>query len=99
MLTKIKITEDDVPEDLVWLCELVGLDRFVKIVETAGGEPIYIPTVQKLKRNKLRAAICEEYRKGQDVRALARAFGYSDRHIRTILQEGGVCGCGKRNRK
>ena len=99
MLTKIKITEDDVPEDLFWLCELVGLDRFVKIVETAGGEFLYIPTVQKLKRNKLRATICEEYRKGKDVHALARASGYSARHIRTILQEGGVGDYGKRNRK
>ena len=75
-------------EDLYWLYELVGLERFLKIIDTAGGEFLYFPKRSTLERDLRREAILREF-DGTNLRQLARKYGLSERHVRSILQKEG----------
>ena len=86
-MRQFQIGPEQVPEDLFWLYELVGIDRFLQIVDTAGGDCIYIPQRSPLERELRKNAIVREYN-GSNSMQLARKYGLSDRHVRTILQEG-----------
>lgn len=88
-MAQFQLSSEQIPEDLYWLYELVGLDRFLKIIDTAGGEFLYFPKRSTLERTLRRQAIAKEY-DGTNVHQLARKYGLSDRHIRTILQEAGM---------
>lgn len=88
-MAQFQLSSEQIPEDLYWLYELVGMDRFLKIIDTAGGEFLYFPKRSTLERALRRQAIAKEY-DGSNVRQLARKYGLSDRHIRTILQEEGM---------
>ncbi len=85
-MAHFNIGEKQVPEELFWLYELVGMERFLKIIDTAGGEFLYFPKRSTLERDLRRQAICREYN-GGNVRELARKYGLSERHVRTIVQE------------
>jgi Mor family transcriptional regulator len=88
-MAQFELSSEQVPEELYWLYELVGMDHFLKIIDTAGGEFLYFPKRSTLERTLRRQAIAKEY-DGSNVRQLARKYGLSDRHIRTILQEAGL---------
>ena len=87
-MTQFTLTSKQVPEDLYWLYELVGLERFLKIIDTAGGEFLYFPKRSTLERDLRRQAILREF-DGTNLRQLARKYGLSERHIRSILQKEG----------
>ena len=86
-MRQFQLGPEQVPEDLFWLYELVGIDDFLRIVDTAGGDCIYIPKRSTLERELRRDAILREF-DGSNVMHLSRKYGMSDRHVRTILQEG-----------
>ena len=87
-MAQFKLSSAQVPEDLYWLYELVGLERFLKIIDTAGGEFLYFPKRSTLERDLRREAILREF-DGTNVRQLARKYGLSERHVRSILQKEG----------
>lgn len=87
-MTQFTLTSKQVPEDLYWLYELVGLERFLKIIDTAGGEFLYFPKRSTLERDLRRQAILREF-DGTNLRQLARKYGLSERHVRSILQKEG----------
>lgn len=87
-MTQFTLTSKQVPEDLYWLYELVGLERFLKIIDTAGGEFLYFPKRSTLERDLRRQAILREF-DGTNLRQLARKHGLSERHVRSILQKEG----------
>lgn len=87
-MAQFKLSQEQVPEELFWLYELVGMERFLKIIDTAGGEFLYFPKRSSLERGLRRKAIAEEF-DGSNVRQLSRKYGLSERHIRTILQQEG----------
>ena len=76
-MAQFKLSQEQVPEELFWLYELVGMERFLKIIDTAGGEFLYFPKRSSLERGLRRK------------RQLSRKYGLSERHIRTILQQEG----------
>lgn len=80
------ITPKDIPEDIAWLCEIVGIDRLMEIIDTAGGEFLYLPKRQTIEQPLRRDAICREY-DGSNTRLLARKYGLTERRVRTILRE------------
>lgn len=88
-MAQFQLSAEQIPEDLYWLYELVGMEHFLKIIDTAGGEFLYFPKRSTLERDLRRQAIAAEY-DGTNVRQLSRKYGLSDRHIRTILQEQGL---------
>lgn len=87
-MAQFKLSQEQVPEELFWLYELVGMERFLKIIDTAGGEFLYFPKRSSLERGLRRKAIAEEF-DGSNVRQLSRKYGLSERHIRTILHQEG----------
>ena len=44
------LTQEQVPAEIQWLSELVGMERFLQILDTAGGECIYFPKRETLER-------------------------------------------------
>ena len=88
-MAQFELRDEHIPEDLYWLYELVGMERFLKIIDTAGGEFLYFPKRSTLERTLRRQAIVKEY-DGTNLRQLSRKYGFTDRHIRTILQEEGL---------
>jgi Mor family transcriptional regulator len=87
-MAQFKLSSAQVPEDLYWLYELVGLERFLKIIDTAGGEFLYFPKRSTLERDLRREAILRKF-DGTNLRQLARKYGLSERHVRSILQKEG----------
>ena len=85
-MAQFKLSSAQVPEDLYWLYELVGLERFLKIIDTAGGEFLYFPKRSTLERDLRREAILRD---GTNLRQLARKYGRAERHVRSILQKEG----------
>lgn len=85
-MAQFNLTSKQVPEDLYWLYELVGLERFLKIIDTAGGDFLYFPKRSTLERDLRRQAILREF-DGSNYRQLARKYGISERHVRSILQD------------
>ncbi len=85
-MKRFKIGEDQIPENLFWLYELVGMERFLQIIDTAGGEVLYLPKRATLERELRRQAILVEF-DGSNLRQLARKYGLSERHVRSILHQ------------
>lgn len=85
-MTSFKIGEEQVPENLFRLYELVGMERFLQIIDTAGGEYLYLPKRATLERELRRQAILREF-DGSNQRKLARKYGLSERHVRSLLQQ------------
>ena len=88
-MAQFTLTSKQVPEDLFWLYELVGQERFFKIIDTAGGEVLYIPKRQTLEQPLRRDAICRDF-DGSNTRQLGRKYGLTERRVRAILQEEGL---------
>ncbi len=80
------ITDKDIPEEISWLCDIVGLERMMEIIDTAGGEFLYLPKRQTIEQPLRRNAICREYN-GSNARLLARKYGLTERRVRTIVKQ------------
>lgn len=85
---QFQIRPEHVPEESRWLCELVGMESYLAILDTAGGEYIYLPKRETLEKPLRQAAILREY-DGTNLRQLSRKYGITDRRVRTILKDGG----------
>ena len=88
-MAQFQLQSEHIPEDLYWLYELVGMERFMTIIDTAGGEFLYFPKRSTLERGLRREAIVREYN-GANIRQLAKKYGLTERYVRTILQEEGL---------
>lgn len=84
-----QLTQEQVPQDIRWLSELVGMEHFVKILDMAGGETIYFPKRESLERPLRRQAIRQEF-DGYNYHQLARKYGLTERSIRHIIKQGEV---------
>lgn len=71
-------------DDMYALYEIIGEELTIKVIEAMPGQSIYIPGRRSLEANSIYEAIRREY-DGFNVKALAAKHGYSERHIRTIL--------------
>lgn len=79
------ITIDDIPESTRDIAQAIGIKYYIKIVNLAGGERIYIPVKKALEKEVRNRLIKEKY-KG-DIKALAREFKISETQIRNILED------------
>lgn len=89
-MAQFQLQSEHIPEDLYWLYELVGMEHFMTIIDTAGGEFLYFPKRSTLERGLRREAIVREFSGGTAIRQLARKYGLTERYIRAILQEEGL---------
>lgn len=64
------------------VAELIGIDKYMKLVHKFGGGYIYIPTLSTLKRNENSAEIKKRYN-GSNADQLAQEYGLS---VKTIIR-------------
>ncbi len=89
MQNQFHLTPQHMPEEISWLCDIVTMEQMLQIIDTAGGEVLYIPKRQTLEQPLRRAAICREF-DGCNIRQLGRKYGLTERRVRTILLEEGL---------
>lgn len=77
------LTKEDLPESLIDIEEVIGLDNVKELIKLAGGSSVYIPSensVLKPIRNKIiRKSFNGNYKE------IARKFGISEVQVRNII--------------
>ena len=89
MQNQFNLTPQHLPEELAWLCDILSMEQMLRIIDTAGGEVLYIPKRHTLEQPLRRDAICREF-DGYNFRQLGRKYGLTERRIRAILREEGL---------
>ena len=78
------IRPSDIPAEYTDLVEVLGLDGFLTLVDLCGGQSLYIPKGETLRRDGRDREIRARF-KGGNYRALASQFRLSERQIRKIV--------------
>jgi Mor family transcriptional regulator len=81
-----EITRDMLPEAHRRLAEVIGLEAMLRLCETYGGAPLYIPKLDALAAARRARQIRQEY-DGVNTAQLARRYGVSMRTVQMILSE------------
>jgi len=84
MLDMSHIEFEDLPADFQELAETIGFEVTVKLIETRGGEGLYIPKPEKVLRAARDRAIRKEFT-GRNHRELAHKYGLTVTWIRSIV--------------
>jgi Mor family transcriptional regulator len=85
MLNKLLL--EDIPPELRYIPELIGMDAYLILVEkVGGGHPIYIPKLAEVKRKIRDAEIYKKYN-GKNHTELAREFDLSDTQVKRIIKK------------
>ena len=80
------IRPSDIPAEYADLVEVLGLDGFLTLVDLCGGQSLYIPKGETLRRDGRNREIRARFN-GGNYRALASQFRLSERQIRKIVNE------------
>lgn len=80
------ITRDMLPEAHRRLADVIGLEATLRLCETYGGAPLYIPKLDALAAAQRARRIRSEY-DGMNTALLARRYGVSMRTVQMILSE------------
>lgn len=78
-----RLTVEDLPESLIDVVDVIGIDSFKKLVKFCGGSNLYIPSENNLVR-PIRNKIIRENFKG-NYREISRKFGISEVQVRNIV--------------
>ena len=78
------IRPSDIPAEYADLVEVLGLDGFLTLVDLCGGQSLYIPKGETLRRDGRDREIRARFT-GGNYRALASQFRLSERQIRKIV--------------
>ena len=78
-----RLTVDDLPESLVDVVDVIGMDSFKKLVKFCGGSNLYIPSANNLIRPVRNKIIRESF--NGDYKVVARKFGISEVQARNIV--------------
>ena len=74
------LTKEDLPEGVIDVVDVIGMDAFKSLVKFAGGSSLYIPSLVKGVRNRMiRDSFDGDYRK------VSRRFGISTAQVRNIV--------------
>lgn len=75
---------EDISSEYTQMAELLGIDRFLALVDEYGGCQIYIPKAEGLCRNARDEEIRASFT-GFNITELAKKYNLSTRQIRTII--------------
>jgi len=67
------------------LINMEGFDAIYTLCENIGGATVYVPSIRKIFSECLVKEALGEFN-GYNINALARKYGYSDRHLRRLIQ-------------
>lgn len=86
-----EITVDMIPDGL-WrqIAEEIGAENLVKLTKLVGGTNCYFPKADTLLKPIRDANIKREYN-GYNARVLARRYNLTERWVKEILDNNGVC--------
>ena len=77
------LTKDDLPEGVVDVVDVIGMDAFKSLVKFAGGGNLYIPNEASLVKSFRNKKIREVF--DGDYKAISRKFGISEAQVRNIV--------------
>ena len=84
MFDKHEIRMEDLSPELQDVAETIGFEATLKLIESRGGEGLYIPKAEKVMRAARDRAIRKAF-DGTNHRELARKFGLTVVWIRAIV--------------
>ena len=79
------LTENDVPDSVKDVVEVIGIDAFKGLVKLAGGSNLYIPNENNLIKPIRNRIIREEF--NGSYRDISRKFGISEVQARNIINK------------
>ena len=77
------LTKDDLPDGVIDVVDVIGMDAFKSLVKFAGGSNLYIPNESSIVKSYRNRLIRESF-KG-DYKVIARRFGISEVQVRNIV--------------
>lgn len=77
------LTKEDLPESLMDIVDVIGLDSVKQLIKLAGGSNIYIPSENSVIK-PIRNKIMKENFNGS-YKELSRKFGISEVQVRNII--------------
>lgn len=82
----LKIRPEDLSPEQSEMADCIGHEAYSRLVERYGGQAVYIPKADSLKRSARDEKICEEFN-GFNYKYLCMKYGLSERTIRAITSE------------
>ena len=79
------LTENDVPDSVKDVVEVIGIDAFKGLVKLAGGSNLYIPNENNLIKPIRNRRIREEF--NGSYKDISRKFGISEVQARNIINK------------
>ena len=79
------LTENDVPDSIKDVVDVIGIDAFKDLVKLAGGSLLYIPNESNLVKPIINRMIKEEF-KGS-YKDISAKFGISEVQVRNIINK------------
>ena len=77
------LTKDDLPEGVIDVVDVIGMDAFKSLVKFAGGSNLYIPNESSLVKSFRNKKIREVF--DGDYKVISRKFGISEAQVRNIV--------------
>lgn len=81
----MEIKIEDIPDKMVALVEIIGMDNFVEITRIYGGDILYIPSYKSLKKQVRNRKIKTEY-DGFNSKELSKNYDLSVSQINRIIR-------------
>ena len=77
------LTKDDLPDGVIDVVDVIGMDAFKSLVKFAGGSNLYIPNESSLVKSFRNKKIREVF--DGDYKVISRKFGISEAQVRNIV--------------
>lgn len=81
----MEVKMEDIPDKMVALVEIIGMDNFVEITRIYGGDILYIPSYKSLKKQVRNRKIKTEY-DGFNSKELSKNYDLSVSQINRIIR-------------
>lgn len=81
----MEVRREDIPDDMLSMVDIIGIDKFLDVSKIYGGYAVYIPIYKSIIREARNREIMSKY-DGYNVRELANIYGISANHIYHIVK-------------
>lgn len=81
----MEIKMEDIPDNMISMVEIIGMDNFVEITRIYGGDILYIPSYKSLKKQVRNRKIKTEY-DGCNSKELSKNYDLSVSQINRIVR-------------
>lgn len=81
----MEIKMEDIPDNMIAMVEIIGMEEFIELSKLYGGDILYIPSYRSLKRQSRNRQINMEY-DGFNARELSQTYDLSVGQIHRITR-------------